>query len=1193
MNARLPPESLHKLQSVSIEDKFALERGRAFMTGTQALVRLPMLQRQRDIAAGLDTAAFISGYRGSPLGGLDRGAGQASKYYEALGIRMHPGVNEDLAATSIWGTQQVNLYPGAKHRGVLGMWYGKSPGLDRSGDPLKHANMAGTSPFGGVLMLVGDDHGAKSSSLAHQSDQSLKAYGIPVLYPASVQEMLDYGLHAWEMSRYTGLWIAMKCVTDIVETAAAVELDPDRPRILLPQDHRLPAGGLGIRWPDPPLEQEARMVNFKWPAALAYAAANGLNRIVWPQQRPRFGIVTTGKSYLDTRQALADLGITEALAAELGLQIFKVGMTWPLERAGALAFARGLEEILVVEEKLPFIEPQFKDALYDIEGKRPRVVGKFDETGSTPLLSSVGELSPASIARVIATRLRAALQGHPALRVIEERIAYLEAKDAMFMARIKLDPERDRIHTFCSGCPHNTSTQVPEGSRAMAGIGCHMMAVRLLDRRTSAPTHMGGEGAPWIGQAPFTNEKHIFVNLGDGTYYHSGIAAIRAAVAGKVNLTYKILYNDAVAMTGGQPVDGPLDPGMISRQLAAEGVAPIIVVTDEPDKYLAGYGWAPGVTVHHRSKLDAVQRQLRECPGVSALIYDQTCAAEKRRRRKKGLYPDPPKRTVINEAVCEGCGDCSVQSNCLSVEPLETDFGRKRKINQSTCNKDFSCTTGFCPSFVTVEGGQLRSPAQRPIRTANAAATAEDGKPPSPPCLTLDAPYDILVTGVGGTGVITIGQIVAMAAHLEGKACSVLDMTGAAQKGGTVMSHVRLAPRAEDLHCTRVGVGAANLVIGCDLIVTATRDALMRMREGATHAVVNLEKTPTSAFMKNPDWQYPGAQAQKDIDTACGGGVDFIEATEIALALMGDSIATNMFIVGYAWQKGWIPLGEESLMRAIELNGAGIASNKQAFAWGRQGACDLAALRKVIASLPSAGRLIEFKRPGSLEEVIARRVEFLTGYQHATYANTYRAFVERVRAVETAVLGQSEPLRLTEAVAKYLFKLMAYKDEYEVARLLSDPAFRAKLNGMFEGSFKISYHLAPPLLAKRDGDGHLVKKEYGPWMGYAMCMLASLKFLRGGAFDVFGRSAERRTERTLISQYRDIIDSLLSRLTVGNLDVATAIASVPEEIRGYGHVKEKNLLAATQKREQLLRDFDVACGAADPSLQQHGRRRSS
>jgi indolepyruvate ferredoxin oxidoreductase len=1163
---------------ITLDDKWTLERGRAFMTGTQALIRLPMLQRERDLKAGLNTAGYITGYRGSPVTSIDQTAMKTKKHLEAHHVHFHPGMNEDLAATAVWGTQQTNLFKDAKYDGVFSMWYGKGPGVDRCGDVFKHGNNAGSAQHGGVLVLAGDDHAAKSSSTAHQSEHILVHCGIPVLYPSSVQEYLDYGLHAWAMSRYSGLWVSMKCVTDIIESGAVVDFDPDRVQIVTPTDFQVPQGGLNIRWPDAILDQEVRMSTHKWYAALAYARANKLNRIIWDSPKPKIGIITAGKSYLDTRQALADLGIDEEAARDIGLRLYKIGMTWPLEADGVHEFARGLDEILVVEEKRQVLEYALKEELYNLpDGERPRVVGKFDDTGEWSdkarsghgdwLLPATYELSPAQIARAIASRISHYCAGHPVEQRVKERIAFLEAKELVLKGiPAKANPETDRIPYFCSGCPHNSSTKVPEGSRAMAGIGCHYM-VLWMDRETSTFTHMGAEGVTWVGQAPFTNEKHVFANLGDGTYYHSGILAIRAAVAAKVNITYKILYNDAVAMTGGQNVDGPLDPGMISRQIAAEGVTPIVVVTDEPEKYPDDYNWAPGVTVRHRSELMDVQRELRDKPGVSAMIYDQTCASEKRRRRKKGEYPDPAKRAVINEAVCEGCGDCSKQSNCLSVEPLETELGRKRQINQSSCNKDFSCVTGFCPSFVTVEGGSLKKPKK--------AASADKAPPalPAPSIPSTAQPFGILVAGIGGTGVVTVGQILAMAAHVEGKGALVLDQSGLAQKGGPVMSHVRLADRQEDLHSTRVGTGNADLVIGCDQIVTASRDALSRMGEGRTWAAVNSTGATTAAFVKNPDWQFPGEGSRGAITQACGAdNVDFVDAGKMASALMGDSIATNMFMLGYAFQKGHVPLEEASIMKAIELNGVSIPFNKAAFNWGRTAAHDVASVQKL--TVPA--KVIEFKRIETLGDIVARRVELLTAYQNAAYAAQYQALVDRVRE-EEAKLGKGT--RLAEAVARYFYKLMAYKDEYEVARLYADPAFKEKIAGMFEGDIKLKFHLAPPLMARHDKEGHLVKKEYGPWMLKAFGVLARFKGLRGTPLDVFGYTAERKMERGLIKQYRQTVEALLPKLTADNLGQAVAIASIPEDIRGFGHVKERHLKAAREKEASLLAAFHAPATA--------------
>jgi len=1171
MNAPADPAALAR---VSLDDKYTLDSGRVFLTGTQALVRLLMLQRDRDAHAGFNTAGFVSGYRGSPLGGLDQTLWRAKKHLEKHHIVFQPGVNEDLAATAIWGAQQVNIFPGAKYDGVFGMWYGKGPGVDRCGDVFKHANASGTSKHGGVLVLAGDDHAAKSSTLPHQSEHLFKACLIPVLNPANVQDYLDLGLHGYAMSRYSGCWVAFKCVTDVVESGASVVVDPQRVAIRYPENFPLPPDGLNTRWPDGILEQEARLLDWKVYAALAYVRANGLDKVVWDSPNAKLGIATTGKSYGDVMQALADLGIDEKLARDIGLRVYKIAMSWPLEPQGARRFARGLEEILVVEEKRQLIEYQIKEELYTWEaGKRaPRVVGKFDDNGEWSraegqpagkwLLPAHYEHSPAMVARVIAQRLERLGMTASLGSQWKERLAFLEFKDKV-LAKPRVTTVRQPY--FCSGCPHNTSTRVPEGSRATAGIGCHFMAV-WMNRSTSTFTHMGAEGAPWIGQAPFTDEQHIFANLGDGTYYHSGLLAIRAAVAAKVRMTYKILYNDAVAMTGGQPHDGPLDPPIISRQIAAEGVTPIVVVTDEPEKYPAGVNWAPGVTIRHRDELDAVQRELRATPGVSALIYDQTCASEKRRRRKRNEYPDPAKRAVINEMVCEGCGDCSVKSNCLSVEPLETEFGRKRIINQSSCNKDFSCVKGFCPSFVTVEGGQLK----RGKKGSKGEAGTDFPALPEPLLPSLATPYGVLVTGIGGTGVITVGQILAMAAHLEGKGVSVLDMSGLAQKYGAVMSHVKLAENAGQLHAARLATGEASLVVGCDLVVAASTDALEKMNPSRTRAVINATLAPTAAFVSNPDWQLPGSDLSHDVAEACAkGGTDFVPAAELATALLGDSIATNMFLLGYAYQKGWVPLSGAGLVRAIELNGVAVEFNKKAFDWGRRAAVDLERVRRIAEPAEVIPMSQHLSR--NLDELLERRVKLLTDYQDANYAARYRALVERVRKLEADKVGGS---KLAEAVARYYAKLLAYKDEYEVARLYSDGEFMKKIEGMFEGDYKLVFHLAPPILAKPDPlTGEPKKRRFGPWTMRAFGVLAKLKGLRGTAFDLFGRSEERRTERALAREYEETIETLLAALGKDNHALAVEIASIPEEIRGYGHIKLKSIATARAEREKLLAQY--------------------
>jgi indolepyruvate ferredoxin oxidoreductase len=1164
------------LRDVSLDDKYQLESGRVYLTGVQALVRLLILQRQRDAAAGLNTAGFVSGYRGSPLGALDQSLWSAAKFLERAHIKFQPGLNEDLAATSIWGSQQVNMYPGAKYDGVFSMWYGKGPGVDRCGDVFKHANYAGTSKHGGVLVLAGDDHAAKSSTLPHQSDHQFAAAMMPVLYPSSVQEIIDLGLHGWAMSRYSGLWVGFKCVSDTVESSASVTIDPDRVKLVMPDDFPFPPDGVHIRWPDGFLETEARMQDFKIYAALHYCRANQLNRIVIDSPKPRLGIITSGKSYLDVRQALDDLGISEADAADIGIRVFKVAMPWPLEPEGVRHFAEGLDEILVVEEKRQIVEYQLKEQLYNWRTDvRPRVVGKFDEKGEWMrphgdwLLPAVSELTPAMIARVIAQRI-ARLELHPRHKEkIENRVAFINAKEAA-LAKPKISLQR--IPYFCSGCPHNTSTKVPEGSRSTAGIGCHVMAI-WMDRSTSTFTHMGGEGVPWIGQAPFTEEKHIFANLGDGTYYHSGVLAIRASVAAKVNITYKILYNDAVAMTGGQPVDGPISPAIIARQVAAEGVEKIVVVSDEPDKYPSGY-FATGIAIHHRDDLDKVQRELRDTAGCTVLLYDQTCAAEKRRRRKRGKYPDPAKRVFINELVCEGCGDCGVKSNCVSVAPVETEFGRKRTIDQSSCNKDFSCVNGFCPSFVTVEAGGLRKPKRADALDVTAL--------PDPAVPVTTEPYGILVTGIGGTGVVTIGALLGMAAHLAGKGCSVLDMTGLAQKNGAVVSHVRIADTPERIHATRIAAGEAKLVLACDILTGVGDEAVAKMQRGVTKALVNTALVMPAEFTRNADLKFPLGSMEHEIrDAVAPGDAEFLDATRLATGLMGDSIATNLFMVGFAYQRGLIPLGEDAILRAIELNGAAVESNKQSFRWGRLAAVDPA--RVAAAAVPASAKPDSQRLSESVDEMIARRAAFLTDYQDAAYARRYTDFVAKVRAAETARL--SGKTALTEAVARYYFKLLAIKDEYEVARLYTDGDFLKRVAAQFEGDYKLTFHLAPPLSNKPDPvTGEAKKSTYGPWMMTAFRVLAKMKWLRGTALDVFGKTHERRTERRLITDYEALIDELLPRLAAHNHAIAVELASIPEHIRGYGHVKDRHLKVAKAKEAELVASFRAAAPGAAAAL---------
>jgi indolepyruvate ferredoxin oxidoreductase len=1154
------------LLQVGLDDKYRVEAKRIYLSGVQALVRLPMLQRERDRAAGLNTAGFISGYRGSPLGMYDHALWRAKSFLAQHDIAFVPGLNEDLAATAVWGSQQVGLFPGAKVDGVFGIWYGKGPGVDRSTDALKHANSAGSSRHGGVLALAGDDHGCQSSTLAHQSEQIFAAALMPILNPATLQDYLDLGVLGFALSRFSGCWVGFKAISETVESSASIYSDASRVQVTLPADFEMPLGGLNIRWPDPPLEAERRLFGPKMAAVAAFARANSFDRIVLDGKPARLGIIATGKAYLDLRQAMADLGISDQDAEALGLRIYKVALTWPLEESGAKRFAEGLQDVLVVEEKRGFIEDQLVRILYNMDAaRRPSVVGKRDESGA-PLLPSEGELNPTMVASALVARLRRLGHQSP---VLEQRLARLEAFDHPANARAPIGLQRTPF--FCSGCPHNTSTRIPEGSRAMAGIGCHGMALSVPSRRTATITHMGGEGANWIGQAPFTSEPHIFQNLGDGTYTHSGLLALRAAGASGVNITYKILYNDAVAMTGGQPAEGSFTVSQIAHQVWAEGAKRLVIVSDDPDKYPATNNYFPqGVTIHHRREMDALQRELRETKGLTVLIYDQTCAAEKRRRRKRGLYPDPPKRVFINELVCEGCGDCSQASNCVSVQPLDTEFGRKRQIDQSNCNKDYSCVEGFCPSFVTVHGGTLKR-----IKTSAVDSGQLFADLPLPPARALDSPYNILVTGIGGTGVITIGALVGMAAHLDGRGCSALDFTGLAQKNGAVMSHVRIAPKRGDIATVRITSGGADLILGCDIVVTASPTALSRVERGVTQAFVNADLQPTASFVQNPDIDFEMGAMQAALRDAIGErNLDVIDATGIASTLMGDSIATNAFMLGFAFQKGTIPLSLDAILRAIEINGAAIEMNKQAFTWGRLAAHDMARIRSVLQFRARAASTTR-----TLDEVIAHRADFLIAYQDKAYAERYLAAVAKVRKAETAVAPSSS--ELTEAVAKNLFKLMAYKDEYEVARLYTDGSFAKKLAEKFDGDFSLKFHLAPPIFAARDKvTGHLRKKEYGPWMMRAFGLLARLKFLRGTAFDPFGRSAERKAERRLVEDYLAMLDQRLTTLKAERIPLVARLARIPELIRGYGHIKDDNIKKAMAEQARCEAELDNSRFAA-------------
>jgi indolepyruvate ferredoxin oxidoreductase len=1139
------------LRAVTLEDKYEQRTGTIYLTGSQALLRLAMNQIWRDEVAGLRTAAYITGYRGSPMHNIDKESWRAKKLLTDHRVVFHPAINEDLAATACWGTQQTSTYAGARYDGVSAIWYGKGPGLDRSIDAIRHANLAGTSRYGGVLAAVGDDPAMKSTDVPAASETMFADLNMPVLYPATVQEVLDFGIIGWAMSRFSGAWVGFKLTADTVDAAAAVDGDPERVNLVVP-NFEVPHGGVHIRSGDTWLAQEPRLRRAKIPAAMAFARANAINRRIIDGPRRRYGIIAAGKAAMDTLQALEEMGIDKQHAADLGISVLKIGMPFPLDNEVVRTFADGLEEVFVIEEKRRLLEVGVKDALFDLpESRRPRVIGRMDEAGEL-LIPEIGEFGSEEVSRALAKRIA---RFHTS-DAIKSRIGFLDRKAERGAARSGLSITR--MPYFCSGCPHNTSTKVPEGSRAHGGVGCHFMST-YMGRNVTAHTHMGGEGATWIGQAPFTSTPHVFQNLGDGTYFHSGLLAIRACVAAGVNITYKILFNDAVAMTGGQPHDGAITPMSISAQVAAEGVKRIIVVTDDPGKYPSDAGFAKGTTIEPRHRLDYVQRQLRETKGVSILIYDQTCAAEKRRRRKKGEMVDPPRRMFINPRVCEGCGDCSKTSNCLSVLPLDTEFGRKRQIDQSSCNKDYSCAEGFCPSFVNVIGAKpKRATSGREVPRALSLLPE-----PKPAVIPDNGAYNVLITGIGGTGVVTIAALLTMGAHLEGKAFSTIDQFGMAQKGGAVMSHVRIADTDEALGPARLSTGSADLILGCDSLVTSGEAALSAIDPARTHLIVNSHKAITGQFALNPDLDFPAETIEQRILAEAGSGkIDLLNASRLATALMGDSIASNLFMLGYAYQKGLVPVSAPALMKAIELNGLAIESNKAAFDWGRRAAFNLSAVEALIEQ-PSMQHL------ESLNDIVAHRRADLVAYQDEAYARRYETMV---RSVETAEAERAPGhTGLAFAVARNLYKLMAYKDEYEVARLYSEPAFRERLEAQFDNLDRIELNLAPPLLARRDRkSGQIRKMTFGPWIFPVLKRLAKLKRLRGSAWDIFGRTEERRTERALIGEYETHLGEVMRRLDARNHGTCVAIAEVPALIRGYGRVKAPTVAAARADWEKLV-----------------------
>ncbi|OZI27466.1 indolepyruvate ferredoxin oxidoreductase family protein [Bordetella genomosp. 7] len=1138
-----------------LQDNLTRTRGRIFLTGTQALVRMLVTQRRLDRERGLNTAGFVSGYRGSPLGGVDMAMWKAHKVLDAHQVTFVPGINEDLAATAVMGTQQAGVRTDRKVDGVFALWYGKGPGVDRAGDALHHGHAAGASRHGGVLVVVGDDHTAVSSSIPHSSEASLIGWQMPIVHPASIDEYEAYALWGWALSRYSGAWVAFKAISETVESgqsclpAPAVHYD-------MPADPGLPPEALeytarDFLSPAVELRMQARLR-----AVRAFARRHSIDRLACPAPRARVGLVAVGKAYLDTIEALARLGI-DPHGADTPVRIYKPGLTWPLDAERVLDFARGLAHVMVIEEKGAVVESQIKDLLYNLP-ERPTVVGKAGLDGE-PLVPSAGQLR----ASLLAAPLAAWLGRSAGIRAA--------ADPALLSCPAPLSNDADGMRRrpyFCSGCPHNSSTKVPQGSQALAGVGCHYMAA-WMDRDTGGLTQMGGEGVDWVGASRYIEMPHVFQNMGEGTYYHSGYLAIRQAVAARANITYKILFNDAVAMTGGQPVDGPISVPQICQQLQGENVARIVITTDEPEKY-RGVKLPDGVDVHHRRELDRIQRELRDTRGVTVLIHDQTCAAEKRRRRKKQQFPDPPRRLLINSAVCEGCGDCGVQSNCLSIVPLETPYGRKRAIDQSSCNKDFSCAEGFCPSFVSVLGGTLRKQAaSEPQAPAWRDRLADL---PTPSVHTPEQPYRILVAGMGGTGVITIGAIISMAAHLQGLSASVLDLTGLAQKGGTVISHIRLAPQHAANGPVRLDWQQADAAILCDPVAAVSPDSLGALRRGHTQVTVNTYVAPVSEFTRDPDSALrPEALLAKIRHAAGESATAALDAHHAAQALFGDSILSNMFMLGYAWQRGGVPLSHAALARAIELNGVAVKANQDAFEAGRLAAHQPQALE---SALRPAAQVVQLHVPESFESAVQRRVRDLTAYQNAGYARQYRELVEQVARRERELAPTARTPRLAMAVARNLFKLMAYKDEYEVARLYTDGAFQQQLRAQFEGGYTLRFHMAPPLLARKDPHTGVARKvAFGPGLMPAMRVLARMKGLRGTWLDPFGYNAERRLERELIDEYRDTVQVLLAHLSPANIGQAAGIAAMPDMVRGFGHVKAANIAKYRDGLRRALQNY--------------------
>ncbi|MDX2143513.1 MAG: indolepyruvate ferredoxin oxidoreductase family protein [Rhodospirillaceae bacterium] len=1139
-------------------DAFSKSSGKVFMSGIQALVRLPLIQAARDRQDRLNTGGYVSGYRGSPLGGYDLALKSARAYLDTAGIVVRTAVNEELAATAVWGTQQLHLSPGARKDGVFALWYGKGPGVDRSGDVFKHGNAAGSSRYGGVLCLAGDDHAAKSSSVPHQSDHAFMSALMPVLYPSSPHEFVRMGLLGFAMSRYSGCWVGMKVISDTVESSVTTSLDGEIVDFVEPKDFVVPAGGLNLRWPDDRHSQDHRLQNYKGYAAIAFGHANGVNRIVLRGPCARLGIVASGKAFEEVCESLALLQIDSSLAKRLGISLLKIGMPWPLDPIIVRDFSRGLEELFIVEERREMVENQVKQHLFNWHSDtRPRVVGKFDENDA-PCLPLDHELSADLIADALAERLlRLEMPGDIRGR-LETQIAFLRAARK---SHERYAPLTTRLPHFCAGCPHNTSTVVPEGSRALAGIGCHFMTM-WMDRRTETFTPMGCEGVTWVGTAPFTNEKHIFANLGDGTYFHSGILAIRQALAADVNITYKILFNDAVAMTGGQAIDGTLTVPQLTHQLRDEGVRTIYLLSDNP-KAFAQAELAPGVVIGRRDQLDGVMRSLRETPGCSVLIYHQICATELRRKRTRGLAPKPARLAYIEPSVCEGCGDCSAQSNCIAIEPLETELGRKRQINQSACNSDLSCVRGFCPSFVTVRDARLAQ--------SRAITLPNDPIPdPTAPALSDGRRYNISITGVGGTGILTLGHLIGMAAHLDGLSAQVLDITGLAQKGGAVISHVRLGSASTLPAAPYIPIASADLLLAADAIVAASPESMKLLDSQRTTAVIDRHLNPTSDFVRQRDFDFRFSDTISRLKSGVQVARTELDFHALAMHALGDAIFANPMLLGFAYQSGLIPLSAGSLERAIRLNRKAVENNLAAFAWGRWLVVD-PTLAQRLGQKNNARRALADM---TTDEIVAHRKSHLTEYQGVALATAYVDWVGKFKELERARTGKDD---LTRAVAIHLATVLAPKDEYEVARLFSSPQFRRDIAQTFEGRPSLSFHLSPPLLAKLDKDtGRPAKLTFGSWVLPLFGILAAVRKVRGTWADPFAWSHERRLERRLKGQYLHALDRVMTKLSPNNHTAAVNLASAPGMIRGYGPVKEAAFAKFDQNWPRLMREFEKA-----------------